>query len=120
MKTTNDILNCMTDGMPNEQITKEQITEAINKYQEMHPLPYSIDVTDLRCKEDADIITATIEKIMVQVNKDTEMYVICEMAKAYMAGIQPHYEVRPHGTWQDGHRQKPRLPLPCAAGSPRE
>lgn len=72
--------------------TRKEITEAIDRYQEKHPLPYSIDVTTLPTKDDADIISATIERIVAQVNKDTEMYIICEMAKAYMAGIVPRYE----------------------------
>ena len=82
--------------------TREQIAEAIDKYQDEHRLyaPATYDVTSLKGKESADKITEEINKIVAKVNKDTEMWLICEMAKMYMQGVVPHYEVRNKGEWE--------------------
>lgn len=85
-------------------ISKEQIVQAINKFQDEHPLPFpniKYDVTTLPNKESVNVISATIDRIMIEVNKNTEMYLVCEMAKAYMAGVVPHYEDRPTGKWKE-------------------
>ena len=64
-------------------------------------MPVRYDVTSLPDRESADSITEQINKIAEQIDKDTEMYLICEMAKMYMEGIQPHYDARPKGMWLD-------------------
>lgn len=81
-------------------ITNEEARKAIEKYQKEHPLPFgTIDVTAISSKEGADIISQTIEKISKQIDKDTELWCICEMAKMYMQGVRPVYPVRPQGKW---------------------
>ena len=81
-------------------ITNEEARKAIEKYQKEHPLPYgTIDVTAISSKEGADIISQTIEKISKQIDKDTEFWCICEMAKMYMQGVRPVYPVKLHGEW---------------------
>ena len=81
--------------------TRKQIAEAIDKYQDEHPLymPVTYDVTNLKDKESADTITEEINKIVAKVDEDTEMWLICEMAKMYMQGVVPHYEGRNKGEW---------------------
>lgn len=84
-------------------ITNEEARQAIEKYQKEHPVPFpcnTVDVTAISSKEGADIITQTIEKISKQIDKDTELWCICEMAKMYMQGVRPVYPVRPHGKWE--------------------
>ena len=82
-------------------ITNEEARKAIEKYQEKHPLPFGamIDVTAISSKEGADLISQTIEKISKQIDEDTELWCICEMAKMYMQGVRPVYSERPRGEW---------------------
>lgn len=82
-------------------ITNEEAKKAIEKYQEKHPLPFGtmLDVTAISSKEGADIISQTIERISEKMEKDTELWCICEMAKMYMQGVRPVYPVRPTGKW---------------------
>ena len=83
--------------------TRKQIAEAIDKYQTEHRLyvPATYDVTTLKGKESADRLTEEINKIVEKVNKDTDFYLICEMAKMYMQGVVPHYDVeRDKGEWE--------------------
>ena len=82
-------------------ITNDEARKAIEKYQEKHPLPFGamMDVTAICDKEGADIISQTIERISKQMEKDTDLWCICEMAKMYMQGVRPVYPVRPTGKW---------------------
>lgn len=84
-------------------ITNKEARKAIEKYQKEHPLPFGtmIDVTAISSKEGADIISQTIERISKQIDEDSELWCICEMAKMYMQGVKPVYPVRPHGKWID-------------------
>ena len=75
--------------------TRKQIAEAIDKYQTEHPLfaPMMYDVTSLPDIESADCITNEIRKYQDKIAEETEMWLICEMAKMYMQGVVPHYTV---------------------------
>lgn len=79
-------------------ITNEEARKAIEKYQKEHSLPFGtmLDVTAISSKEGADIISQTIERISKQIDKDTELWCICEMAKMYMQGVRPVYPVKLH------------------------
>lgn len=81
--------------------TRKQIAEAIDKYQTEHPLfmPMVYDVTSLPDIESADFITKEIQKYQDKIAEETTMHLICEMAKMYMQGVVPHYEVRRTGKW---------------------
>ena len=81
--------------------TREQIAKAIDKYQTEHPLfaPMMYDVTSLPDIESADCITNEIRKYQDKIAEDTEMWLICEMAKMYMQGVVPHYAVERKGHW---------------------
>ena len=83
--------------MNDNSINREEITKAIDKYQEKHPLPFGtvLDVTTISSKESADIISETIEQISKKVDEGTELWCICEMAKLYMQGVKPLYYTRP-------------------------
>lgn len=84
-------------------ITNEEARKAIEKYQKEHPLHFGtmIDVTAISSKEEADIVSQTIENISKKVAQDTDIWCICEMAKMYMQGVKPVYPVRPQGKWYE-------------------
>ena len=89
-------------------MTNEELKNAIEKYQEKHPLHFGamLDVTEVSSKEDADIISQAIERISKEVSKDTDLWCICEMAKLYMQGVKPVYHVRPHGEWIPNYKSQ--------------
>lgn len=103
----------ISDGEARRMLAIEEYKRSIEKYQEKHPLPFGtmMDVTAICDKEGADIISQTIERISKQMEKDTDLWCICEMAKMYMQGVRPVYPVRPTGKWEEiesssdlGHR----------------
>ena len=78
---------------------KDQINKAINKFQEKHPQMVWHDVTKIKDVEYIDTISSQIEIIARKFQEDTDMYIICEMAKKYLEGARPVYPVRPQGEW---------------------
>lgn len=72
-----------------KQFERDQIAKAIEKYQSEHPMPIAaFDVSTLKDEETCDIIKKTVNRIMQQMEKDSETYIIYEMAKAYLEGAQ--------------------------------
>lgn len=76
----------------------EQIRQAIDSLQKIHPCNGVFDVTKIDNENGVDAIKNVIDKYIEKAMKDTEIYLICEMAKQYLNGARPTYE-RPTGEW---------------------
>jgi len=62
------------------------------------------DVTKIKDEESIDIIRSQIDIIARKIQEDTEMYIVCEMAKKYLEGARPvYYKERPTGKWTRGY-----------------
>lgn len=82
-----------------DNFDKDQINKAINKFQEEHPQMVWHDVTRIKDVEYIDTISSQIEIIARKLQEDTDMYIVCEMAKKYLEGARPVYPVKQEGEW---------------------
>lgn len=74
------------------------IRDAITKYQQAHPLPFNsiVDCTRIGSFESVDLIKSVVDKYIKQAEKDSDIYVICEMARLYLDGVRPYYTDKEH------------------------
>lgn len=78
------------------KIDPEELKRSIEKYKKeniKHKPDFSFDVTEINGLDGVNMVSQTISKILEDVSKDTELYIICEMAKAYIDGARPVYKV---------------------------
>jgi len=87
------------------QFDKNQIREQIDKYQKAHPQKVIFDVTQLNVSGPSEI-GMLIQSVITQEMKNSEMYIICELAKAYLEGAVPTYP-KPHLTCKDCRHRDP-------------
>lgn len=87
------------------QIDKNQIREQIDKFQKSHPQKAIFDVTHLTDSFPSEM-DLLIQKIIKHEMDNTEMYIICELAKAYLEGARPTYP-KPHLTCKDCRHRDP-------------
>ena len=78
-------------------IDPEEIKRSIEKFKEEH-IKYKpdclYDVSEIDGLDGVNMISKTINKILKDTEKDTELYIICEMAKAYVDGAKPVYRAK--------------------------
>ena len=79
-----------------------QIRQAIESFQKSHPplTGCSYDVTHVNDEHSLDILKDAVDRLAEKATKDTEMYIIMEMAKQYLNGARPTYE-RATARWLD-------------------
>lgn len=77
---------------------EDQIRQAIDRFQETHPVSFAFDIHHIRDEESLDIIKRTIDDLCEKAERDSEMHIIMEMAKQYMNGAKPSYD-RKEGEW---------------------
>jgi hypothetical protein len=82
-----------------DNFDKDQIKKAIDKFQKEHPQMVWHDVTQIKDEKYIDTISSQIEIIARKLQEDTDMYIVCEMAKMYLEGARPVYPVKPTGEW---------------------
>lgn len=87
------------------QFDKNQIRAQIDKFQKIHPQNKIFDVTQLTVSGPSEI-DMLIQKVIEHEMNNTEMYIICEMAKAYLEGAAPTYP-KPHLTCKDCRHRDP-------------
>jgi hypothetical protein len=69
---------------------ENQIRQAIEKYQRAHhPIDYAVDVSHINSEDSLNMIKSEVEKLVEKMQKDADMYIICEMAKQYLNGAKP-------------------------------
>lgn len=67
---------------------ENQIRQAIEKFQKTHPVHYDFDISHINSEASLDIIKSEVERLMEEMLKDSDMYIICEMAKQYLNGAK--------------------------------
>ena len=77
----------------------DQIRQAIESFQKTHPVSFAYDISRFESKKNVDTITHYINELCEKAQKDSEMHIIFEMAKQYLNGARPSYDVRPLGKW---------------------
>ena len=77
----------------------EQIRQTIDSIQKKHPAYGFFDVTKINDENAVVFIKNEIDKYMAKATQDTDIYIICEMAKQYINGVRPTVEERPTGEW---------------------
>lgn len=81
---------------------EDQIRRAIDNFQKSHP-PFAffdnIDVSHIKDEESLNIIKDKVDVLCKKAEKDHEMYVIMEMAKAYLNGAKPVYNAEREEYW---------------------
>ena len=87
------------------QFDKNQIREQIDKFQKAHPQNKIFDVTQLNISGPSEM-DMLFQSLIKQEMNNTEMYIICEMAKAYLEGAVPTYP-KPHLTCKDCRHRDP-------------
>ena len=76
-----------------------QIREAIESFQKSHPIGFGIDIAHIDSLESLEAMKNEIDGYIRKAEKDSEIYIICEMAKQYLNGARPSYELRNEGEW---------------------
>lgn len=78
---------------------EEQIRQAIENFQRTHPVAFGYDISHFDSEESLETIRSEIDRLSKKAEKDSEMHIIFEMAKQYLNGARPSYNVRPLGKW---------------------
>lgn len=73
-------------------INEDQIRQAIDNFQRTHPVAFRYDVSHIDSEESLGIISKVIDTYIEKAQKDSEVHIICEMAKAYLNGARPSYD----------------------------
>ena len=81
-----------------DNIDKDEIRRAIDRLQIEHPCNIAYDPIAFANMEAVNTIQRCIDQIAKRMAEDTEINIICEMAKLYLEGVKPTTE-RPHGEW---------------------
>lgn len=80
-----------------DNIEKEGIRRAIDRFQKEHPCHLTFDVTLFNHDTDFGVIQRAIDMVAKKCQDDADIHIICEMAKLYLEGVRPM--VKPKQEW---------------------
>ena len=75
-----------------DRIDKDTIKKAIDKLQADHPCHFAYNHTSFGSIEDVNAISHAVDMVALRMQKDSEINIICELAKLYLEGVRPTIE----------------------------
>ena len=80
------------------EINKDEIRKAIDKLQAEHPCHLDYYPTTFESMENVNSLSHAIDMVAKRMDEDSEINIICELAKLYLEGVRPTVEPK-QGEW---------------------